>query len=331
MANVLTIAEQREGSLKKVSLEGLAVARQLADASGGTVTAVVVGAGVAGLAQTLGAHGADKVVVVDHPALQLYSNDGYTAAVTQAIQASNPDIVLAGHTALGRDLVPRVAARLDAGLATDCTEISLGADGRMLAMRPVYSGKAYEQIAVTSNPQLATIRPNSFKAREADASRTAQVETLAVTLDAGALASKVVEVRRSAGAKVDLTEANIIVSGGRAMKAAENFKILWDLSDAIGEGCTVGASRAAVDSGFAPHNMQVGQTGKVVNPSLYLAFGISGAIQHLAGMRTSKVIVAVNKDPDAPIFQKADYGIVGDLFQLVPAVTDAVKKLKAEG
>jgi len=331
MANVLTIAEQREGSLKKVSLEGIAVARQLADASGGTVTTVVIGAGVAGLATTLGAHGADKVLVVEHPSLQLYTTDGYAASVAAAIAEVTPDIVLAGHTSLGRDLVPRVAARLDAGLATDCTDITLGGDGRMLATRPVYSGKAYEQVSISSNPQFATIRPNSFKAREADASRSAAVSNLAVALDPSAYGAKAVEVKRSAGAKVDLTEATIIVSGGRAMKAADNFKILWELSEAIGEGCTVGASRAAVDSGFAPHNMQVGQTGKVVNPSLYLAFGISGAIQHLAGMRTSKVIVAVNKDPDAPMFQKADYGIVGDLFQIVPAVTEAVKKIKAEG
>lgn len=331
MTNVLTIAEQREGSLKKVSLEGIAVARQLADASGGSVTTVVIGASVAGLASTLGAHGADKVLVVEHPSLQFYTTDGYAAAVTAAIQEAKPDIVLAGHTSLGRDLVPRVAARLDAGLATDCTDITLGGDGRMLATRPVYSGKAYEQVAVSSDTQFATIRPNSFKARDADAGRSAAVSTLSVALDPASFGAKAVEVKRSAGAKVDLTEATIIVSGGRAMKAAENFKILWDLSEAIGEGSTVGASRAAVDSGFAPHNMQVGQTGKVVNPSLYLAFGISGAIQHLAGMRTSKVIVAVNKDPDAPMFQKADYGIVGDLFQIVPAVTEAVKKLKAEG
>ncbi len=331
MANVLTIAEQREGSLKKVSLEALAVARQLADASGGSVTTVLVGAGVAGLAATLGSYGADKVLVVEDASLQLYTTDGYAAGVSAAISEVKPDIVLAGHTSMGRDLVPRVAARFDAGLATDCTDISLGGDGRMLATRPVYSGKAYEQVAISSDPQFATIRPNSYKARDADASRSAAVSAVSVALDASNYGAKVVEVKRSAGAKVDLTEANIIVSGGRAMKAADNFKILWELSDAIGEGCTVGASRAAVDSGFAPHNMQVGQTGKVVNPSLYLAFGISGAIQHLAGMRTSKVIVAVNKDPDAPMFQKADYGIVGDLFQIVPAVTEAVKKIKAEG
>ncbi len=331
MANVLTIAEQREGSLKKISSEAIAVARQLADASGGSVTTVVAGSGVAGLAQALGASGADKVLVVDHAALNLYSTDGYAAVVAAAIAEAKPDIVLAGHTTMGRDLLPRVAARLDTGLASDCTQLTLGSDGKLLATRPVFSGKAYEQIALIGNPQMATIRPNSSKPRDPDASRSAQVANLSVALDAATFHSKVVEVRRSAGAKVDLTEANIIVSGGRAMKNADNFKILWELAEAIGEGCTVGASRAAVDSGFAPHSMQVGQTGKVVNPSLYLAFGISGAIQHLAGMRTSKVIVAVNKDPDAPMFQKADYGVVGDLFQLVPAITEAVKKIKHEG
>lgn len=330
MANILTIAEQRDGSLKKISLEVLAIARELADASGGSVASVVIGAGVAGLAETLGHHGADKVFVAEDDALSLYSTEGYAQAVVKAVEASGADVVLGGHTAMGRDVAARVAGQLDTGMATDCTAVENG--DRLVFTRPVYSGKAYEQVSIPeANPQMATIRPNTYKPLDADSGRSAESVSVDLGLDAGSLKSKVTEVRKAEGAKVDLTEATTIVSGGRAMKEADNFKILWELSDALGEGTTVGASRAAVDSGYAPHNMQVGQTGKVVNPSLYLAFGISGAIQHLAGMRTSKVIVAVNKDAEAPIFQKADYGVVADLFEMVPAITEEVKKLKAEG
>ena len=325
MANeVLVLAEQREGTLKKISLELMTIGAETAKNTGADLTAVIIGNAVEGLAKTLGAAGAKKVYV-GQASDKYYNTEVYTQAIADLIKQVQPAIVLAGTTAMGRDLTARVAARVGAGLAMDCTEIRVE-DGKLVMKRPVYSGKAYIEVTATAAPAIASIRPNTYAQATQDASRSAEV----VKLEMKPVTPRAVvrETVKTAGDKPDLTEAEVIVSGGRAMKAAENFKILDALADVI--GATVGASRAAVDSGYVPHSMQVGQTGKVVNPKLYIAVGISGAIQHLAGMRTSKVVVAINKDSDAPIFQKADYGIVDDLWKTVPLLTEEFKKLLAE-
>ncbi len=325
MANeVLILAEQREGRLKKISLELLSIGAELAEKTGAELTAVVIGNGVEPLAKTLGEGGAKKVYVAEIND-KYYNTEIYTAALADLIKQIEPAIVLAGATSMGRDLMARTAARVGAGLGTDCTELRIE-DGKLVMVRPVYSGKAFTEISVTSTPAMASVRPNSYGQASLDSGKSAEV----VKVDVKDVTPRAVvkETLKTAGDKPDLTEAEIIVSGGRAMKAEENFKILDELADVI--GATVGASRAAVDSGYAPHSMQVGQTGKVVNPKLYIAAGISGAIQHLAGMRTSKVIVAINKDPDAPIFQKADYGIVDDLYKVVPLLTEEFKKILAD-
>jgi electron transfer flavoprotein alpha subunit len=325
MANeVLVLAEQREGSLKKISLELLAVGAELAGKTGADLTALVVGNGVEGLAKSLGEAGAKKVYVAE-TSDKVYNTEIYTQATADLIKQAEPAIVLSGATVMGKDLSARVAARLGVGLGTDCTELRID-DGKLVMKRPVYAGKAYIEISATSTPAMASVRPNSYAAASQDASKSPEV--VKVDVKEPTPRAVVKEVVKTASDKPDLTEAEIIVSGGRAMKSADNFKILDDLAGVL--GATVGASRAAVDSGYAPHSMQVGQTGKVVNPTLYFAVGISGAIQHLAGMRTSKVIVAINKDPDAPIFQKADYGLVEDLYKVVPLLTEELKKLLSE-
>jgi electron transfer flavoprotein alpha subunit len=320
MAKVLVFIEQREGKAKKASYEILSAAA----AAGNETHAVVVGDGVAGLAKEIGTYGAATVHVVENASLKLYSCEAYTKAVKATIDAVKPDIFLASHSPMGKDFVPAVAALCDAGLVTDCTSLSF--DGAKLKLkRPMYSGKAIcDATIVAGGVQMATVRANSLGAPKMDAAKTATVQNIAV--DLGTLKTKVLEIVQGNSSRPDVTEASIVVSGGRSLKTAENFKILEDLADVV--GAAVGASRAAVDAGYRPHRDQVGQTGKVVSPSLYIAAGISGAIQHLAGMRTSKIIVAINTDPNAPIFQVADYSIVGDLFEVVPAITAELKKLK---
>ena len=323
---IWVITEQKEGKLKKVSLEMLSKAREM----GQEVTALVLGSGIEGLAADLGQYGADKVLVFDADVLKDYSTDAYTKVICDAVKEGDPSVLLGPATASGKDLLPKVAARLATGLASDCVDLKLE-DGKLVATRPIYAGKCVvDTVTPDSSPQMASIRPNVLAVGDADASKSAEVVKKDVNVSDADMKAVLKEIIKGASEKVDLTEATIIVSGGRAMKEADNFKLLWDLSDALGSGTTVGASRAAVDSGYATHDMQVGQTGKVVNPNLYIACGISGAIQHLAGMRTSKVIVAINKDPEAPIFQKADYGLVGDLFKIIPLLTEEVKKLKAQ-
>jgi electron transfer flavoprotein alpha subunit len=325
MANeILVLAEQREGSLKKISLELLGVGAELAEKTGADLTALVIGNGVEGLAKTLGEAGAKKVYVAE-TSDKAYNTEIYTQAAADLIKQAEPAIVLAGATVMGKDLTARVAARLGVGLGTDCTELRVD-NGKLIMQRPVYSGKAYIEVSATSTLAMVSLRPNSYPAASQDASKSPEV--VKVEVKEVTPRAVVKEVVKTAGDKPDLTEAEIIVSGGRAMKSADNFKILDELADVI--GATVGASRAAVDSGYAPHSMQVGQTGKVVNPKLYIAVGISGAIQHLAGMRTSKIIVAINKDGDAPIFQKADYGLVEDLYKVVPLLTQEFKKILSE-
>jgi electron transfer flavoprotein alpha subunit len=327
MGNVLIFAEHQDGKLKKTSLELASKAAELAGKIGGQAEAVLIGTGIDGLANELAQYGIKRVTVLQSPKLEKYNSIGYVNALTGFVKEANPDILLATASPAGKDFFPRLAARLDTGLAPDAVDLKIDGDGKLLATHPIYSGKALVDIKIpNSKPQMALIRPNSFGVGVAQAGATAEV--VKKDVDPGDMKSEMKELVKGTTDKVDLTEAEIIVSGGRAMKEAANFKILQELADVI--GASVGASRAAVDSGYAPHDMQVGQTGKVVNPKLYMAFGISGAIQHLAGMRTSKVIVAVNKDPEAPIFQKADYGIVGDLFEIVPLLTAEFKKTLGE-
>jgi len=317
MTNFLVFCEVSNGSVRGSARELLGRARQLA--GGGTVTATVIGANVSGAAGSLGSLGADNVVVVENPALGHYVPTSYSAALAQVVGHVGPDVVLGSASVLGKDLFPRAALLCDSAVGADVVELSDGASG-VEGVRSLYSGKCLAKIAVSGGTKFFTVRPNSFVIDSVEAGAGA-VESLDASLgDAG---YEVLEVEESGGARVDLTEATSIIAGGRAMGSAEKFDIFSEAADLMGGA--VGASRAAVDAGFAPHSMQVGQTGKVVNPNLYIACGISGAIQHLAGMRTSKVIVAINKDAEAPIFQHATYGIVGDLFEVVPMLTEELR------
>jgi electron transfer flavoprotein alpha subunit len=328
--DVWIVAEQKEGKLKKVSFELLGLGEKLAEKTGGSLAALILGHGIENLANELDGYGADKIYVCNSEALKDYSNEGYAKVIVDLVKTHNPTILLGGATALGKDLFPRVAARLATGLASDCVDLDLNEEGVILAQRPIFAGKVLvDTVTPETRPQMVCLRPNVLPAAEKGADK-AEIEKVSVEFGPKDIRAKIKEVVKTAGEKIDLTEATIIVAGGRGMASQENFKILEDLASAFGEGATVGASRSAVDSDFVPHDAQVGQTGKVVNPNLYVACGISGSIQHLAGMRTSKCIVAINKDPEAPIFQVADYGIVDDLFKVVPLLTEEVKKLKAQ-
>jgi electron transfer flavoprotein alpha subunit len=320
--NVLVLADVRDGKLRNVSLECLAAARTVAE--GGTVTAAVFGSQSRNLSDQLAHHGADRVIAVTNPELDQYTTDAYFQAFKQVIDKVQPDVILTGHTSAGKDVSPRIAARLGLGLISDCTNVELK-DGRIVFTRPIYAGKAFVKKAVKEGTVFATLRPNNISALDADTGRTAQTEEMTVTFAADSLRTIVKDVVKKAADGVDLTEARIIVSGGRGVKSADGFKPLYELAKVLGGA--VGASRGACDSGYCDYALQIGQTGKVVTPDLYIACGISGAIQHLAGMSNSKVIVAINKDPEAPIFQVADYGIVGDLFEVVPLLTEEFKKL----
>ncbi len=323
---ILVFIEERYGTIKKPSLEALGAARKLADVLQEPVTALFIG--IKEPAVNLGQFGADKVVHARHELLAAYSTEGFAATVVQAVKQVDPRIILGSATAMGRDALPRVAARLCVGLAQDCTEIRI-VDGKQLeCVRPIYAGKAFARVRPTMAPAMATLRPNVFSLGAPDAARTAEISVFTPELKPEQIRARVVAIQAASGAKVELTEADIIVSGGRGMKGPENFPIVQELADALGGA--MGASRAAVDAGWIGHERQVGQTGKTVSPTLYIACGISGAIQHLAGMSSSKYVVAINKDPEAPIFKLADYGIVGDLFVVVPALTNEVKKLKSQ-
>jgi electron transfer flavoprotein alpha subunit len=329
---VWIIAEQREGKLKKVSFELLSVGKKLASKVGRPLAAILLGYEVGKLAEELEGYGAEKIFVCDDEILKNYSNEGYTKVIADLVKVHQPSILLSGATAQGKDLLPRVAARLQTGLASDCVGLEINQEGHLVAKRPMYAGKVLvDTITPEARPQMAALRPNVLEVEKTDEPKKAEIEKVKTEVKPDDLRAVIKELVKTAGEKVDLTEASVIVSGGRGMKSGENFKILEELASTLGEGVAVGASRSAVDSGFAPHDIQVGQTGKVVNPSLYVACGISGAIQHLAGMRTSKCIVAINKDPEAPIFQVADYGIVADLFVAVPLLTEEIKKLKEQG
>ncbi|MCE1229154.1 MAG: electron transfer flavoprotein subunit alpha/FixB family protein [Firmicutes bacterium] len=315
---ILVFCELKEGKIRKASLEALSEARRL---TSDPVGALFVGASTAG-AEEAAAYGADFILKAENPALAAYSSDLYARTLAQAVKTKGATILLGAATPMGKDVLPRVAARLDAGYAAEVTGLSLK-DGKLQAERPVYACKAFATVDFPSAIQVVSTRPNVFTATPN--AKAGTVETLAV--EATDFKAVVKEILAKAGGKQDLTEADVIVSGGRGMKDGENFKILEALAEALGG--VVGASRAAVDAGWGiPHSAQVGQTGKVVSPTLYIACGISGAIQHVAGMSGSKVIVAINKDPEAPIFKLATYGIVGDLFEIVPALTQAIKASK---
>jgi electron transfer flavoprotein alpha subunit len=317
---ILVLCELKDGQLRKPSAEALSEGRRLADASGKKVGALFVGLSSAGSAEAA-KYGADVILTAEGPTLASYSSDAFATVIADAVKAKGATVLLAAATAAGKDVAPRAAARLSAGYASDVTGLSM-VDGKLQAVRPVYAGKAFATTSFASAVQVATTRPNVFPVAEKAGAGATEV----LAAPAGDFKSVVKEILAKASGKVDLSEANIIVSGGRGMKDGANFKILEELADALGG--VVGASRAAVDAGWGlPHSMQVGQTGKVVSPTLYIACGISGAIQHIAGMSGSKFIVAINKDPEAPIFKLASYGIVGDLFEVVPELTKAAKAM----
>jgi len=316
--NILVIAEQADNAFRKVTFEALSEGRRLADALGCGLTALVIGSGVASIAPELAKYGADKILVADDPGFEDYLTDIYTDALAAVIAQESPQAVILGATSQGKDLSSRLAARIQAPLAMDCIGVRKEED-KLIASRPMYGGKVIADVALDGSPQIVAVRPNAMTV--AENGRDAAVEKLAIVPGASKL--NLIEKTLETG-KVDLTEADIIVSGGRGMGGSD-YAVVEELAAALGGA--VGASRSAVDEGWRPHADQVGQTGKVVSPNLYIACGISGAIQHLAGMSSSKVVVAINKDPEAPIFSKADYGVVGDLFEIVPAVTAEVRKL----
>jgi electron transfer flavoprotein alpha subunit len=318
---VLVLGEARDGSLRNVSFESIGAAKTVSE--GGEVVGVLIGEKVSGLAQDLISYGADRVVVVENEKLNQYTSDGFSQALLAVINSEKPEGLIAGHTALGKDLTPKIAAKLSSGLVSDAVNVE-AVGGNIVFTRPIYSGKAFEKKIVTDGLIFATIRPNNITPLEKDESRSGEVTSL--TVEIKDLRTIIKDVVKKVSEGVDLSEAKVIVSGGRGVKSAEGFQPLKELAKVLGGA--VGASRGACDADYCDYSMQIGQTGKVVTPDLYIACGISGAIQHLAGMSNSQVIVAINKDPEANIFNVADYGIVGDLFEVVPILTEEVKKIK---
>ena len=323
MARILAVVEQRDGTLRRVSNEVVSAARSIADAVGGEVDALLIGpSGVAAQAAELGRYGADRVLVAEHAALAHYLPE--VAAATVVAHADGDTFaVLFGASAQGRDLAPRVAARLDVPLAADVTELSVEG-GELTVTRPVYSGRAFARVGFAGDgPRLVSIRPNVIRAEERV--RPGTVQAIEPAMDPATARVRVKEVRAASGDRPDVGEAPVVVAGGRGMKDPEHWTLLENLRDALGPQAALGASRAVVDAGWRPHAEQVGQTGKTVSPQLYFAVGISGAMQHLAGMRSAQTIVAINKDADAPIFKVADYGIVGDAHEVLPKLSDAIR------
>jgi len=324
---IAVFIETRDGKIKKGSLEALAEAkRRAAELRVGTAAVLAGGAGLrtAGLE----ACGPDKIFCLEHPALAEYSSQGYAKALCDFVRETGPTALFFAATAMGKDLAPRVAAGLGAAMASDCTKVAVK-NGTLEFTRPVYAGKAYLSLSLRSTPAVATLRPNVFPLAADEAAGVAEVVKKSADIPDGLIKGRVAEVLKEESAELDVTEADVVISGGRGLKGPENFALLRELA-ALVPRSAVGASRSAVDSGWIGHQHQVGQTGKTVSPNLYLAVGISGAIQHLAGMSSSKVIAAVNKDPEAPIFRVADYGVVGDLFEVIPRLKEELKKILAE-
>ncbi|MFQ5680061.1 MAG: electron transfer flavoprotein subunit alpha/FixB family protein [Gemmatimonadota bacterium] len=327
MGAVLAYAEVRDGALRGVARETVSAARQLASELGSEAHALVIGPpGIDGLAADLASGGADRIFLGEGEAFANYHPDGAVRAIERLLEARDYSAVLFPASAQGKDLAPRVAARLDRGLATEVTEVAVE-EGRVVATRPVYGGKAYARVGFSERPALLSLRPNVFLPTEAEG--RGEVERLTVEAEPARL--RVRGIEQADRGRLDVAEAGTVVSGGRGLQGSENWHLLEELVEALGDGAALGASRAVVDAGWRPHPEQVGQTGKTISPNLYFAVGISGAIQHQAGMRTAKVIVAINKDREAPIFKIADYGIVGDLFEVVPRLTEEIRKLRSEG
>lgn len=321
--SILAFAEQRNGAFRKSGFEVVSEARRLADKLGTTASALVVGTGVEKIAAELGKYGISKVYVIDDAGLEKYATEAYTQAIEETVKKENAKIILMPASAMGRDLGPRVAGRFKAGLATDVTHFDVDG-GKLMITRPIMAGKAFQKLAIKTPHQVISLRPNVFRAQENPVQPN--IEKLVISIKPARV--KVKEMVVESGKKIELTEADIIVSGGRGLKAPENWEMIVKLADAL--GAAHGASRAVVDAGWRSHEEQVGQTGKTVSPQLYVAVGISGAIQHLAGMSSSKYIVAVNSDAEAPIFKISDYGIVGDLFEIIPELTKQVAHMKGK-
>ncbi|HSH76563.1 MAG TPA: electron transfer flavoprotein subunit alpha/FixB family protein [Longimicrobiales bacterium] len=326
MPDILVFVEQREGRLVGSAHEVVSVAARVAEGLGGSVHALLLGApGASAVAEELGSSGASSVLVGEHEALAEYNPDGYADVVVARVRSGGYGVVLFSATSLGKDLAPRVAASLDVPLATDVTDLRVD-EGRLRIVRPVYAGKAFATLELDATPAVASLRPNVFPRVEKPAEGV--VSTFTPSVDPSSWRVRVVERRQASEGALDVSEAAVIVSGGRGMKDPSNWHLLEELKRALGSDVALGASRAVVDAGWRPHAEQVGQTGKTVSPKLYIAVGISGAVQHLAGMRTAETIVAINRDADAPIFNVADYGIVGDLFEVLPRLTEQIAALR---
>ena len=326
MANIFAFVETRGTDVRKVGLEAVTAARMLSDKSGGgEVHALLMGpAGIAAKASQLGQHGADVVIAVEHAGLSNYNPEAATATAAERIKSGGYRAAIFSTSAQGRDLAPRVAARLGVSVVTDVLSFEL--EGEAIVVRhPINIGKVIATLAMSGKPAVIAMRPNVIA--PAQNPKAGRVDAAQPAIDPASARVKVVETRQGGGGKLDLAEAPVVIAGGRGLKAAENFRLVEDLASAFGNAA-VGATRAVTDDGWRPHSDQIGQTGRLVSPELYIAVGISGAVQHLAGMRTSKTIVAINKDKDAPIFKVADYGIVGDVFEVVPALTEAIREAK---
>jgi len=325
MANILAFAESRNGELRKVALEAVTAARRLADATGGEVHALLVGAqGIAAKADQLAKHGADVVLVCEHDGFAKYNPEATSALAADRIKSGGYRAAIFATSAEGRDLAPRVAGKLAAGIVTDAIGVELNGD-TLTVKHPMNIGKIIATVSLAGTPAIVSVRPNTY--RPVENPKAGRVESIQPAGDPSASRVVVKEYVTGASGKLDLAEAPVIIAGGRGLKAKENFKLVEDLAEAFGNAA-VGATRAVTDDGWRPHSDQIGQTGRLVSPQLYVAVGISGAVQHLAGMRTSKTIVAINKDKEAPIFKVADYGIVGDVFEIVPALTEAVREAR---
>jgi electron transfer flavoprotein alpha subunit len=318
MSNVLIMVEQTGGKIRKASLAGITFGQQVAQKTGGALHVLVIGHNIKGAADELVSFGAAKVYTVDHANFAHYLAESYTAALAQVVKASGATVVAAASSSTSKDLLPRLSARLDAAMASDVMAVVDGSTFK----RPMWAGNVIATVQLTTPVKICTVRGTEFDAPKPGGSKSA-VEAVSVDVNLDALKTKFVSLKEVKSERPDVTTADRVVSGGRGVKGAEGFKVIEQLADAIGAG--VGASRAVCDAGWVPNDLQIGQTGKVVAPNLYIAVGISGAIQHLAGMKGSKVIVAINKDPEAPIFQVADYGLVADLFQAVPELIKAIK------
>ncbi len=323
MANkILAILEQRDGKLKRSAFEAVSTAVKLAGDLGLDAEAVVIGNDIENISDA-GKYGIKRIIHFKNDQLGNYSTSAYTKIICDYAREAGASYLVIAGTALGKDLAPHISGRLNAGCLMDCINLD-ASSGEVIATRPVYAGKALIDVKLKSDIKVLVLRPNVFKAEVKDENASADIETKNV--DNPDLKTRVIDIKKSEG-KLDVAEADIIVSGGRGLKTPENFHLVEELADAL--GAAVGASRAVVDAGWRDHREQVGQTGKTVSPSLYVACGISGAIQHLAGMSSSKYIVAINKDKDAPIFSVADYGIAGDVFEILPELTEEIKRIKS--